>query len=125
VPASRSPSMRLAPLTCAVTLALAVSLPGCYRAPAPPDTASASAPTPAANDAALQTAVDAFMDGWFERNPVAAANAGKHEYDGKLPDWSAAGLAANIEWLKGQRQQFAGIDPATLDDTGRFRREYV
>jgi uncharacterized protein (DUF885 family) len=118
--------MRLAPLVCALSAVLAASLSGCDRGTAPAATPVATTTSAApANAEALQVAVDAFMDGWFERNPVAAANAGKHEYDGRLPDWSPAGLAANIEWLKGQRQQFAGIDPATLDDTGRFRREYV
>jgi hypothetical protein len=118
--------MRPAPLLSALALALAASLAGCYQAPPPPaaPAAPATAPTAAA-DAALQTAVDAFMDGWFERNPVQAANAGKHEYDGKLPDWSPEGLAANLAWLKSQRDAFAAIDPASLDPQGRFRREYV
>jgi hypothetical protein len=115
--------MRAAPLLSSLALALLVALPGCDRTPEP--AAAPAAAQPAAAGAALQTAVDEFMAGWFERNPVQAANAGKHDYDGKLPDWSPEGLAANLAWMKSQRDKFAAIDAAGLDEQGRFRREYV
>ena len=61
----------------------------------------------------------------FEHNPVFAANAGKHAYDGKLPDYSAAGLKATATWLHAQHDVFAGFADDKLDATGRFQRDYV
>ena len=79
-----------------------------------------------ANDsAALASAVDAFIQGAFEHNPVFAANAGKHEFDGKLPDYSPEGLKATIAWLHAQRDKFAAFGDDKLDETGRFQRDYV
>ena len=93
-------------------------------------TSQATPPTVAATKTAgasarLTTAVDAFIDGAFQHNPVFAANAGKHEFDGKLPDYSAAGLQATAAWLHAQRHTFAAFADNQLDAQGRFQRDYV
>src|SRR5690242_4740143 len=99
------------PLVLAVPLALAGFPAGCDRG-APAASAPATTAKAAAFDAAAwQKQIDVFLDGWFERNPAQAANAGKHQYDGQLPDWSAAGLAADIDWMRQQREAFAAVDP--------------
>ena len=99
---------------------------GCRQQSAPAPVAPAPASTSASTgDAALETAVDAFIDGYFQRNPVFAANAGKHEFDGKLPDYSAAGLKATADWLHAQRDAFAAFGDDRLDAQGRYRRDYV
>ncbi|HVI59203.1 MAG TPA: DUF885 domain-containing protein [Luteimonas sp.] len=117
-----------------IVLGLAL-LAGCERHPAP--AAGSAAPAPAARptaaaskagDPAWQPAVDAFIDGYFAHFPVFAANAGKHEFDGKLPDYSAEGLAATAGWLHAQRDRFAafgGDGRPALDATQRFQRDYV
>ena len=87
--------------------------------------AAATQATPAGPSAALATAVDAFIDGAFQHNPVFAANAGKHQFDGKLPDYSAEGLKATAGWLHAQRKTFAAFANDQLDSQGRFRRDYV
>jgi uncharacterized protein (DUF885 family) len=111
----------------ALTACIAAALAGCRQqastAPASADTAAATATTN--DDAALDKAVDAFIDGYFQHNPVFAASAGKHEYDGKLPDYSPAGLKATIDWLHAQRDAFAAFADDKLDQQGRFRRDYV
>jgi uncharacterized protein (DUF885 family) len=61
----------------------------------------------------------------FEHNPVFAANAGKHEYDGKLPDYSPEGLKATADWLHAQHDAFAAFGDDALDAQGRFQRDYV
>jgi hypothetical protein len=90
---------------------------------------ASTAPSPAAanvNDsAALASAIDAFITGAFEHNPVFAANAGKHEFDGKLPDYSAAGLKADATWLHAQRDKLAAFGDDKLDDKGKFQRDYA
>ncbi|HEX5304688.1 MAG TPA: DUF885 domain-containing protein [Dyella sp.] len=122
-------SLRVLTLSAVITAAL---LAGCSKEQAAPP-GDAAAPAPAATvakastdqTAALGTAVDGFIQGMFQHNPVFAANAGKHEYDGKLPDYSPAGLKATAEWLHGQHDAFAAFTDDTLDATGRFQRDYV
>ena len=47
-------------------------------------------------DTAWQQHVTSFLSAHFQANPVAAAYAGRHEFDGRLPDLSAAGIARNV-----------------------------
>ena len=37
---------------------------------------------------------DRFIERSFELDPAFAASQGRHEFDGRLPDWSEPGLAA-------------------------------
>jgi len=71
------------------------------------------------------TWVDQFIETYLSFHPTFAVNAGRHEYDGRLPDWSAEGLTRQIEWLKGQRQAALGFDQARLDEGQRFERKYL
>jgi hypothetical protein len=112
----------LLPLVCA--LAIALGLGACKRDSAPAKAPSASTQLAPANSP-WQQAVDAFMVGWFERNPAQAAVNGKHEFDGKLPDWSPEGLKANIAWLHAQRDKLAGFKDDQMDSVQRFQREYA
>ena len=112
-------------LTTAITLAL---LAGCKQQATAPDEnpppAAATAAT-ATSNARWQPAVDGFIDGYFQRFPVFAANAGKHEFDGQLPDYSAAAMQATAGWLHAQRDAFAAFADDKLDDRQRFQRDYV
>lgn len=60
--------------------------------------------------------VTSFLGEYFDLNPTFAANAGRHEYDGVLPDWSEEGLQRKLAWLREQRAAaaafVAGLDPA-------------
>ena len=122
--------LRILVLSATITAAL---LAGCERQPSTP-AAPASTPTQAgttqAGDATWQPAVDAFIQQYFEHFPVSAANAGKHEFDGRLPDYSLESLQSTIAWLHAQRDRFAAFgagapDKTGLDDTQRFQRDYV
>lgn len=117
--------MRLS-IAFAFTLALLAAASGCRREAAPGTTgAAADSPAVASARSPWQQAVDGFIAGWFERNPVSAANAGKHEFDGRLPDWSPAGLKANIAWLHAQRDAVVAFADDELDSVQRFQRDYV
>lgn len=67
--------------------------------------------------------VDASIKDWFATDPSFAIYEGAHEYDGKLPDWSEAGLKARAAFLH------AVIDKAAtfsdLSDAERFERDYL
>ena len=69
--------------------------------------------------------VDNFIEGYFEANPTAAVYAGRHEYDGRLPDLSAAGLARSSDWLKAQRELALGFETESLSEAQQFERDYV
>ncbi len=104
----------------------AALIAGCKQnTTAPASTAPSPAAATANDSAALASAIDAFISGAFEHNPVFAANAGKHEFDGKLPDFSAAGLKADAGWLHTQRDKFAAFTDDKLDDKGKFQRDYA
>jgi len=117
-----------------LTLSVAVAatfLAGCSAGTSPPDQAASPAAASTAHvasadkNAALASRVDTFLSGYFQHYPVFAANAGKHEFDGKLPDYSPASLKATADWLHAQRDTFAAFADDQLDAQGRFQRDYV
>ncbi|MDQ3566319.1 MAG: DUF885 domain-containing protein [Pseudomonadota bacterium] len=71
------------------------------------------------------TFVDRFVEDYFVAHPDFAVRAGRHEFDGKLPDWSRAGLAKEAERLGSNRKRALEFDPAKLDKQQRFERDYL
>jgi len=69
--------------------------------------------------------VRSFLDGYFELHPTFASGAGRHEYDGRLPDWSPEGFEREIAWLRAEKARAAEFDPATLDERRAFERELL
>jgi hypothetical protein len=69
--------------------------------------------------------VRSFLDGYFEMHPTFAAGAGRHAFDGRLPDWSPEGLAREIAWLRAERTRVEELDPAPLDERRAFERELL
>ena len=69
--------------------------------------------------------VAGFVDGYFKLNPTLAVSAGRHEFDGQLPDWSSAGLQVAVDWLHQQQQRAQQFDAAALDEAQRFERDYL
>jgi hypothetical protein len=71
----------------------------------------------------------ALLRQWIESdlaaNPISAAYQGRHEYDGLFPDWSEAGLAAEIQRLKQWRARVQAVDAGSLDETAQFQREQL
>jgi hypothetical protein len=108
-----------------LAIALALALPGCKRDVAGTTAGTGTTARLAPADSPWQQAVDAYVAGWLQRNPPAAANAGKHEYDGQLPDWSPEGIKANVAWLHAQRDALAAFADDQLDSVQRFQREYA
>jgi Bacterial protein of unknown function (DUF885) len=69
--------------------------------------------------------VNEFLEAYFVAHPDFAVRAGRHEFDGKLPDWSSEGLAKEIKRLHAQKVRVAGFQDSALDERQRFEREYV
>lgn len=116
-------SLRLLSLSVCVVAALAA---GCKSETAAPPAGADAAPA-AAKPAGAEwnAAVDGFLNGFFEHFPTWGANAGKHEFDGRLPDFSAEGLQRNIQWLHQQRDAINAFGDERLDAAQRYQRDYV
>lgn len=69
--------------------------------------------------------VEQFLKDYFDANPQFGAYQGKHEYDGKLADWSEAGLKKEIDRLKAEKEKASAFKDADLDDRQRFERDYL
>ncbi|HEY0514901.1 MAG TPA: DUF885 domain-containing protein, partial [Thermoanaerobaculia bacterium] len=81
--------------------------------------------SPAAVAGSWDHFVRSFLDGYFELHPTFAAGAGRHELDGRLPDWSPEAIEREIAWLKAERARAAGFDPAMLGERRAFEREVL
>ncbi len=66
-----------------------------------------------------------FVEEYFRAQPSFAVVSGRHEYDGKLPDWSADGLRAEGARLERLRQEAERFLPASLDPAQQREREHV
>lgn len=66
-----------------------------------------------------------FLNGYFAAHPEAAVYAGRHEFDGRLPDWSPEGLINEMARLKTQRAVALAFPSEQLDEAQRFERDYL
>jgi hypothetical protein len=67
---------------------------------------------------------DGAIDGWFQVDPSFAVYQGKHEgFDGKLPDWSEAGLKTRATFLHNLVTKAEGFTSLTGD--AAFERDYL
>jgi hypothetical protein len=69
--------------------------------------------------------VNEFLEAYFVAHPDFAVRAGRHEFDGKLPDFSATGIANEIKRLHAARDRVAGFQDSILNERQRFERDYV
>ncbi|MBI2187208.1 MAG: DUF885 domain-containing protein [Acidobacteria bacterium] len=96
-----------------VCLISAAVLPACGQT-------TDNAPVPAApNWASVR---DGLIEEYLQAHPAFAVVQGRHEYDGRLPDWSAAAIAAEMRRLHAARDRAAAMD-AGLSEAERFERD--
>ena len=91
---------------------------------------AASTPKPSATpDASASSRWDALVHDYIEQafvdSPGAAVNAGRHEFDGKVPDLTRAGIAASVAHLKQARDAASAFASEGLDEARRFERDYL
>lgn len=82
---------------------------------------TAAAEAPAATDWGKFR--DATIEKWFTIDPAFAVYEGRHDFDGKLPDWSAAGLKARGDFLRATIEQAGAFTGLGADDA--FERDYL
>lgn len=95
----------------------------CERAESPGTTAPPA--TAAAANAAWPRFVQDFIEAYFVAHPTFAVQAGRHEFDGKLPDWSVHGIEAEVRRLETLRKQAETFENAALLPDHRFQRDYL
>lgn len=114
-------SILLAGIACLTLSACATTMVDDRRADAAVDAvqvAEQTAPAPT-----WKSFVDGTIEDWFETDPAFAIYEGAHKYDGRLPDWSDAGLKARAAFLHSvidKAGQFTALSPAD-----RFERDYL
>jgi Bacterial protein of unknown function (DUF885) len=107
----------------------AVLLIGCGESSTSPPLAQPPAavvsPAPPAPKSAWPEFAGRFIEDYFHAQPFFAVQAGRHEFDGQMPDLSAAGIAAEVSRLHQMRSAASAFDPTALSPQARFEREYV
>ncbi len=73
--------------------------------------ATAGSPQP---QAAFNQLVDEYFDFYFQFHPTAGTQAGLHQYDAKLEDFSRSGVEAEIAGLERFKKQFGSIQAGQL-----------
>src|SRR4051794_23876606 len=66
-----------------------------------------------------------FIDTYFEANPTFAVYQGRHEYDGRLPDWTEAGLKSWNARLHQLRDSAATFTMGASDSAKQLERDYL
>ena len=108
--------MRVPCAVALLSLALSAFGGGSSSAPAPEPAAAAPAADHWPEFAAR------FIDGYFHANPYFAVQAGRHEFDGQMSDWSAGGIATEVARLHAMRTEAQSFDTAALTESERLER---
>jgi uncharacterized protein (DUF885 family) len=117
--------MRAIALSLAVPVALAVAAPACGSSKPPATEKSrAAAPLPSPQ-ARFDAAVETFYWAHLDFRPHTGVELGHHQYDGQLPDNSAAALAAEVKRLRQALATFQAIPADRLSDASRIDREVL
>jgi len=95
----------------------------CAREPEKPP-AVPPAPAPVAAPAWPDFAA-AFIESRFEADPAFAVQSGRHEFDGRMPDWSRASIEADVAELRGQRTELQKFAAAAMTPAQRFEARYL
>ena len=96
-------------------------LGACERAPEP--TSSEAAETPPADFEVWPELRQPLVEAYLKAHPMFAVVAGRHEYDGLLPDWSAEGIANEIRRLHAFRERALAVPDASLGEDAGFERD--
>ena len=112
--------------SCYLLLAAVAALGAGCAPVAPPATVETppAAVTPAAGPSWADF-MHAYIEETFRANPTFAVSSGRHEFDGQLPDWSPAGIAADATRLRNAIAAAGAFDATRLSETERFERDYL
>ncbi|MEO9849916.1 MAG: DUF885 domain-containing protein [Reichenbachiella sp.] len=69
--------------------------------------------------------VNNFIEEYFVLEPTVAIHAGRHEFDGQLPDFSYEGISGKIMMLKKYRSEVQFFESADLDSIRLFEKKHL
>jgi len=104
---------------------LALVIAGCSGGTPSPTNDAAPAPVRQAQTNGFAQFRDGFVEGWFKLDPANAVYQGRHDFDGQLPDWSAAGLRRQSAFLHHAIDRARAFGDADLSPDERFERDYL
>lgn len=95
----------------------------CWLVAALAATLSCTGPPP--QDEQFVALAQDYIAEFLERYPEYATSLGDHRYDGRLNDYTSAGVAAGVEWNKRYLAELAAIDPARLGSANAIDYEIL
>jgi uncharacterized protein (DUF885 family) len=107
------------------SITILIVLSGCQPPPSNTNQASNTTSNTGAANAKWDSYVEQFLTDYFTANPTFAVYQGRHEFDGKFPDWSTDGLNKEIARLKSEREKASAFKDDQLDERQRFERDYL
>lgn len=69
--------------------------------------------------------VRTFIEDYFAANPTFAVYQGRHDFDGRLPDWSETGIRSDISQLKRHRTAALAFAAGRLTKDQAFERDHL
>ena len=97
----------------ALTLVACV-VQGCSRS------ADSNTQTAGSGDGAFRTLANEILEFTYKSDPSNATYLGIHRYDSKIRDYSAAGVKADVEAIKGFQARLTAVDAGTLSDAAQL-----
>ncbi|GAB3089235.1 DUF885 domain-containing protein [Lysobacter terrae] len=100
-----------------IALAVLIATSACQKQEAPAGSATPAAATQAATaqaDAKFADVSKRWLDGWLEQQPVSATQTGRHDFDDRLDDLSAAGRQKFVDFSKQMLTEIDTLDAAKL-----------
>jgi uncharacterized protein (DUF885 family) len=85
-------------------------------APVSPSASATRAPATKPGDCPARKDLDAIVDEWLTRFPKKGRELGLHEHDGKVADYSRAGIDSKIAWLKRTQKRLEKLDTGNDPD---------
>jgi len=98
-----------------LALVASIALAACSKAPEQPPVAEAKQP--------WAEYVANVIDEYYRRNPESAVDAGLHQYDGQMSDFSAEALAEYTSWLDSVLAEASSY--TELEGIEAFERDYL
>jgi fructoselysine-6-P-deglycase FrlB-like protein len=108
------------PLSTVFLLLLTLLLTACGGDEPQPVAVEPAPPPPHPWDVFIEDQIEAHL----EAHPAWAVTQGRHEFDGQLPDWSEAGLQAEVQRLRQARRDAMAFVDADLSPEQQFQRDY-
>jgi hypothetical protein len=78
-----------------------------------------------AEDPGWNAFLAAYVEDTLKAQPYFAVQMGRHDFDGRMPDWSRAGIAAEIARLRKARAAAAAFGVSSLSAAQQFERDYL